>query len=78
VFFAFAVFSVILYFFPMTNRLLTVVGLFCGFGALLILLPLLRILQYSDVDMILSGVFGEESKFKTKAVGFVKALNRES
>jgi stage V sporulation protein B len=64
-----------LYFFPMSDRLLTVLGLICGFGVFIGLLAAMKVLAYSDVDVLLSGAFSPESRFRSKVVGFVKRLN---
>jgi len=67
----------ILYFFPMSSRILTVVGLICGLGTFFIILTVTKVLHHTDADVLLSGIFNNESRFKAMVVSLVRALNRE-
>jgi len=68
----------ILYFFPMPTRVLTVAGLLCGLGVFLAILAVTGVLHYTDTDILLSGIFNDESKFKARLVKLVKLLNKEN
>jgi len=68
----------VLYFFPMPGRALTVVGLLCGLGVFFAILVVTKVLHHTDADILLSGVFDKESRFRAKVVNLVRILNREA
>jgi hypothetical protein len=68
----------ILYFFPTSSRLLTVLALICGLGVFLVFLAATKFFNYRDADTLLSGAFGPENRFKSKVVAVVKRLNMAS
>jgi len=68
----------VLYFFPMPGRALTVVGLLCGLGVFFAILIVTKVLHHTDADILLSGVFDKESRFRAKVVNLVRILNREA
>jgi len=68
----------ILYFFPMPSKILTVAGLICGLGTFFAILTVTKVLHYTDADVLLSGIFSNESRFKAMVVSLVKVLNREA
>ncbi|MBA7646716.1 lipid II flippase MurJ [subsurface metagenome] len=68
----------ILYFFPMPGRILTVIGLICGLGAFFAILAVAKVLHYTDADILLSGILNNESRVRASVVNLIRVLNREA
>jgi O-antigen/teichoic acid export membrane protein len=61
--------------FPVGNIALLILGIALGLIVFLVILAALGVLTHEDVDILLSGMFGRENRFRAKVVGLIKGLN---